>query len=251
MKKIFYFLLAIIAVSCSETSTDNVSKVTNYPLLTFNGDETMFVPLGSDFTDPGIIATEGGNTIPYTTVVGAGKYKGEKNINTDVVDEYSITYSAKNKDDFSGSITRKVIVYKTGDLVNSIEGVYISTVTRNGSLLNPAQGSSEDMEYVYIWKNTDNTYEVSDAFGGWYDIGRDFGAVGATPGGTISGDIPSNNFTFPGNPLANSNFGGTANITALNVNPTTKVITLNCTWITEDDPPSTYSFISTLEQVQP
>jgi hypothetical protein len=246
MKKIFYFLLAIIAVSCSETSTDNVSKITNYPVLTLNGDELMFVPLGSTFVDPGIIATEGGANITYTSSIH-GKYRGKNTIDTNIIDEYTISYSAINKDEFPGTISRTVIVYKTGDLVTSIEGVYISTVTRNGVLLPPAQGSSEDMKYVYIWKNTDGTFEVSDAFGGWYDLGRKLGVNYATPDGKIAGDIPINSFTFPGNPLTNPAFGGVANITGLNVNPSTKTVILNCHWTTGDDE---YDFVSTLKQVQ-
>lgn len=53
-------------------------------------------------------------------------------------------------------------MYKNGDLVNSIEGVYLSTTRRNGSLLPASQGSSVDQQYVYVWKNSNGTYGVSD-----------------------------------------------------------------------------------------
>lgn len=247
MKKIFYFILAIVAVSCSDTTTDDVSKVTNYPALTLNGDEEIFVSYGSTFVDPGIIAKEGEETITYTSTI-KGKYRGKNTVDTNIIDQYTITYTAINKDGFPASINRKVIVNKVGDLVNSIEGVYISTVNRNGALLDPKQGSSENMEYVYIWKNTDGTFEVSDAFGGWYDIGRSFGVVGATPGGKITGNIQSNSFTFPGNPLNNNNFPEPSNITGLTVDPVTKTLVLSTVWVA--DPETTYNFVSTLKQVQ-
>lgn len=249
MKKIFYFILAILAVSCSDTTTDDVSRVTNYPVLTLNGNAEIMVPYGSQFTDPGIVAKEGEEVITYTSTI-KGKYRGKTTVDTSIIDEYIVTYTAVNKDGFPASINRKFIVNKPGDLVNSIEGVYISTVKRNGALLNPAQGSSENMKYVYIWKNTDGTFGVSDAFGGWYDIGRNIGINSATLGGTITGNIATNTFTFPGNPLSNNQFGGSANITGLTVNATTKTVVLSCAWVTADTPPTNYNFVSTLTQVQ-
>lgn len=247
MKKIISTILFTIGflISCESDSTSNVSKVTYYPLLTLNGDEIMFVQSGTTFADPGIIATEGDNTLEYTTSIKS-KYRNQTSINTNIIDEYTITYSAVNQDGFPRTINRKVIVYKTGDLINSIEGVYISTVLRNGSPLPSDQGSSINMKYVYIWKNTDGSFEISDAFGGWYDIGRAFGVEGASPGGTITGNIATNSFTFPGNPFTNTYFGGPANITGVSVNPSTKIITLSCHWSGSTE----YNFVSTLEQVQ-
>lgn len=247
MKKIFYFILLIIAVSCTDTTTDGVSRVTNYPVLTLNGDEEIFVPYGSTYVDPGIIAKEGEEIITYTSTI-KGKYRAKNTVDTSTIDEYTVTYTAINKDGFPASINRKVIVNKVGDLINSIEGVYVSTVTRNGALLSNTQGSSENMKYVYIWKNTNGNFEVSDAFGGWYDIGRAFGVVGATPGGKITGNIPTNTFTFPGNPLSNNNFPEPSNITGLTVDPVTKTLVLTTVWVA--DPETTYNFVSTLKQVQ-
>jgi hypothetical protein len=246
--KILGILALVLAIaSCSLEPVIN-STVTNYPIMTLNGDETVFVELGSTYNDPGVIATENGAPITYTSKA-TGKYRFGKTLDTNIADQYVQTYTAVNKDGFSNTISRTVIVYKNGDLVNSIEGIYISTARRNGSLLPAAQGSSVDMEYVYIWKNTDGTYEISDAFGGWYDIGRNIGVISATQGGTITGNIPTNNFTFPGNPLTNEQFGGVANLTSITVSPGTKQVVVNCDWIA---PPATsYKFVSTLIQFQP
>lgn len=252
MKKIILTSLLIAGAfftSCTSDSetTEGVSKVTNYPIITLNGDNPLFLPLGAEYVEPGAVAMAGSTEVPVETTV-LGKYRGETTLNTNVADEYLVSYSAENSDGFFGSASRTVIVYKTGDLVSSIEGVYIATTKRNGAFLPASQGSSIDMEYIYIWKNGDGTYGISDAFGGWYSLGRALGVNYATPGGTIAGDIPTNSFTFPGNPLTNPGFGGVANITGLTVNPVTKVLVLTCDWIA---PPATaYSFEVTLTQVQ-
>jgi predicted small secreted protein len=256
MKKIVLTLLLFVTastllVSCDEDTTAGVSRVTNYPLIEVLGDDVIYIQEGTTFNDPGAIATEGGAEIPFV-VSAEGLYRGGTTLDTNVGDVYIVKYTATNTDGFSISGIRTVVVYPpTGDLVTSIEGVYVSTVRRNGSLLNPAQGSSVNMEYVYIWKNTDGTYAVSDALGGWYDLGRHLGHTSATKGGVINAvSIPANTFTFPGGVghLENEYFGGAAELTSLNVNPVTKTLILGSHWLA---PPATnYNFESTLVQVQ-
>ena len=244
MKKIILNLLiaSSIFIACDNKDTDNVSRITNYPIITVAGDDPYFVPQGTSYEDPGATAIEGTNEIPVLTNA-QGVYRGETTLNTSVTDEYQVKYTATNVDGFKGSASRKVIVYKTGDLVNSIEGVYTCTIMRNGVTPN---ANYQNIKYIYIWKNSDGTYGISDAFGGWYQYGRGFGIGYITPGGTIAGDIATNSFTFPGNPLSNSGFGGTANIIDMNVDPSTKKIVLTCAWLA----PTAYTFVATLTQVQ-
>lgn len=218
------------------------STVTNYPIMSLKGDQTVFVPLGSAYNDPGITATENGVEIAYTSTA-VGVYRKGNKLDTNIADQYTQTYKATNKDGFSNTITRTVIVYKNGDLVNSIEGLYTSTVARNGTIPSDAY---RNIEYVHIWKNTDGTYGVSDAFGGWYEYGRAI-PDSETPGGIINAvNIPTNSFTFPGT-LTNTYFGGTAKITGFTANATTKTTVLTCSWLA----PTAYTFVSTLKQVQP
>lgn len=252
MKNIFIKLTAMavcgmLFIGCDADSTGNVSRVTNYPIFELNGNSTVFTPLGATFTDPGVVAKEAGVVIP-TEVSFTGNFRGAKTLDINQADEYTETYTATNKDGFKTSTTRKVVVYKTGDLVNSIEGVYLSTTNRNGSLLPASQGSSVDQKYIYIWKNSNGTFGVSDAFGGWYSIGRNIGITSATLGGIIAGDVSTNTFTFPSNPLGNQYFGGVAEITKLTVNAATKTLVLTTAWTATDGTP--YSFVSTLTQVQ-
>jgi len=250
--KIFRILgISALVLAISSCSLDPVihSEVTNYPVMKLKGSATVFVPLGTTYNDPGVSATENGTEIAYTSVIGAGKFRNSKTLDTNIVDQYVQTYTAVNKDGFSNTIDRTIIVYKNGDLVNSIEGVYTSTTRRNGALLPATQGSSVDQKYVYIWKNTDGTYQISDAFGGWYNLGRNI-AKSETPGGKITGNIATNSFTFPGGPLTNLYFGGVANLSGLTVDATTKTLVVTCDW--DSAPPVTkYKFVSTLTQVQP
>ena len=252
MKNIFIKLMTVVIsgvlfTACDTDSTSGVSKVTNYPTIEINGAETLFVPLGGTFSDSGVVAKENGKVIP-TVISYSGNFRHAKTLDVNQSDEYTQTYTATNQDGFKKAITRKVVVYKTGNLVNSIEGVYLSTTKRNGALLPSTQGSSVDQKYIYIWKNTDGSFGVSDAFGGWYSIGRKIGITSATQGGTITGDISASTFTFPGNPLGNTYFGGVANITGLTVNAAAKTLVLTTAWTASDGTP--YTFVSTLTQVQ-
>jgi hypothetical protein len=247
MKKIIITLLiASTFIACDDSpTTGNVSKVTNYPIITVTGDNPYFVHQGATYVDPGAVAMAGSTEVPVTTTA-TGKYRHATTLDTNIPDEYAVTYSAVNSDGFAGTASRKVIVYKTGDLITSLEGVYTCTISRNGVTPSAAY---QNIKYIYIWKNADGTFEISDAFGGWYEFGRGLGVNYATPGGKINAiSIPTNTFTYPGNPMSNPGFGGVANITDVQVNPVTKKIVLTCGWIA---PPATsYTFVATLTQVQ-
>jgi hypothetical protein len=246
MKKIIIalFITSTFFTACTTVDTENVSKVTYFPVITVLGPNPYFVAQGTTYVDPGAVAKAGTATVP-TTSAATGKYRGATTLDTSKSDEYLVTYSAVNTDGFVGKNSRKVIVYKNGDLINSIEGLYTCTISRNGS----TPGASYiNIKYIYIWKNANGTYQISDAFGGWYEYGRALGVSYITPGGTIAAvDIATNTFTFPGNPLTNTGFGGTAKITDLTVNAATKKLVLTCTWVA----PTAYTFIATLTQVQP
>ena len=129
MKKfipLFYSLLAVLFVACNKDEIHNtedqvgISRVTHFPVLTLNGDRYMTIEEGGTFTDPGIIATEGGADIPYTT---------DGSVNTGEVGVYDLTYSAVNKDGFPASLTRTVIIYstETSGAANDLSGTYIRT----------------------------------------------------------------------------------------------------------------------------
>jgi hypothetical protein len=248
MKKIFLFICtASLLISCSEQDTGDVSRITNFPIFEVSGDETIFVNQGEAYTDPGAIATEGGVEIEYTTSV-LGKYRGGTTLDTNVPDVYQVTYTAVNQDGFNATASRTVIVYNTGDFVNSIEGLYTSTVFRNGVQGAPASNYT-NIEYILIWKNGDGTYELSDGFGGWYEFGRALGAGYRAPGAKITvNNIATNSFSF-GPAFTNETFGGTANITGVTANVANRTLAITVPW--QADAATLYNFAYTLTQVQP
>ncbi|MGV9004249.1 immunoglobulin-like domain-containing protein [Flavobacterium sp.] len=244
MKKIISILVVtLMLVSCSKEDSQNVSTITYYPEFQVMGDDVIFLDKGQEFVDPGVIATEGATEIPFTTTI-TGKYRGGTTLDTNVVDIYQIVYTATNQDGFSGSVARTVYVIDTGDLTTSIAGLYTSTVARNGT----SGAAYTNMEYVLIWEKADGSFQISDAFAGWYSIGRAI-AGSDTPGGIIvANNIATNDFSFPGT-LTNDYFGGVVNMTDLTVDAATKKMTLKTTWIAPGTPPTNYQFVATLTQV--
>lgn len=240
MKKILTLLVISSAffASCEADSTGNVSSITNYPLIKLKGANPIFVAQGGSYADPGVDATENGVAIQATTT-GLGNYRGTNSIDTNKSDHYSQVYTATNKDGFKASASRDVFVYKNGDLVNSIEGLYTSTVVRNG-----ASGAQyTNMKYVLIWKNADGKYQMSDGIGGYYNIGRAYGfGYIAGPVTITANNIPNNDFTV--SPFIVNSFGGAGTMTSITVNPSTKKITYSTAW-------NVYTFAVTLTQVQP
>lgn len=230
-------LLAIVFAGCGDVTTEGVSRVTNYPSFTLNGDEVMYHQLGADWTDPGCTAEEAGKSLTVTTST-MGVFNGETTLNKDVADEYHITYSATNADGFAGSVGRTVYVVNNGDLVSSIEGLYTSTVVRNGV----ASAQYTDMAYVIISKNSDGTYSVSDGIGAYYAIGRGYGNGYGAPGLVVTAnDISTNDFSFT--PFSVTTFGGTCETTSMTVDAGAKTINFVTEWS------AGYTFDVTLTQV--
>src|SRR5215203_3661817 len=128
--KFLFFTLTVCFFSGCEKAEDIVntetqvgrSRITFFPILTVKGDKYVPISVGSNFTDPGVSATEGGQTIPVTTT---------GSVNKSVPGVYTLTYSAVNKDGFSVSDTRTVIVYSTDAIAanNDLSGSYLRSAT--------------------------------------------------------------------------------------------------------------------------
>jgi hypothetical protein len=102
--------------------TVGISRITVFPTLTLKGSNIIVVPKGGTFTDPGVTAKEGATDIQYTT-------SGTVNVNTPGV--YQITYTAFNKDNFSATARRTVVVYSTdaSAAANDLSGKYLRAAT--------------------------------------------------------------------------------------------------------------------------
>jgi hypothetical protein len=220
--------LALILASCGEKKSANISSITYFPEFTVNGDAEYFLGVGDPFNDPGVTAQENGVDIPVSYSV-AGEFFGYSgaDVPTDNADKYVITYSATNSDGYDGTATRTVWVVETGDLVTSIAGLYTSTIVRNGDAGNPQY---TDLEYIMISNNGDGTYNLSDAIGGYYALGRGYGGDYAAAGLVITAnDIPSNSFSF-NDPIGVGAFGGNLLITAFSVDAGAGTIDFTGDW---------------------
>jgi hypothetical protein len=224
--------------SCdNEPEASNLSRITYFPEFAYEGGTVSLIPCNSDFEVPPVTATEGGETLPVSiSTTGISGPVSEVDINKP--DMYIETASAVNQDGFSAELERTFWVACTGDLVNSIEGLYTSTVSRNSPT-----PRYYDMEYILIRKVGTNQYEISNADGGWYQFGRALGPGYSSPGAIVTAnDIPSNSFSF-GPPVEVRTFGGLIQLTSMTVDPATKTIVFSSYWDFD------YTFTATLTQV--
>ena len=223
-KILMAFAIVAALSSCEKDTTGDVARVTNYPTFEVSGENPIFLELGTAYVEPGVKATENGAEIPVTTSV-IGHYRGGTSVDENVSDWYAISYAATNADGFVGTAEREVYVVETGDLVNSISGLYTSTVVRNGS----SSAQYTDMPWVLIWENSDGTYELSCGIGGYYQLGRAYG-LGYKSGGAVitANDISTNDFSYV--TFANDGFGGTTDITDMMVDAANKKITFTAEW---------------------
>lgn len=124
IKLITIFLFGIILISCNKkddfnypVGTVGTSTITIYPILTLAGDTYVTVPKGSVYSEPGITAKEGDKDLTVTTT---------GSVNTSTAGVYTLVYSAVNKDGFSASTKRIVVVYSTdaSAAANDLSGKY-------------------------------------------------------------------------------------------------------------------------------
>jgi hypothetical protein len=240
-KLIIIALTLFAAFSCEEDkATEGISQITFFPDFDYKGETTVFSKCGAAFADPGVTASEQGKSIPVTTNVRALISGGSLTAVPGTADRYTVTYTAVNKDGYDATATRTVWQVCTGDLKTSIEGLYTSTVVRSGS----TGPQYTNMQYILIRKKpgTENTYQISDAIGGWYQLGRALGDAYLAPGLEITANsIPKNDFKFGGAPEV-LGFGGPITPKSLTVNPDTKTLVLITDW-------NVYNFVATLKQV--
>jgi hypothetical protein len=148
MKYKIFFLSLIISLlgACNKdtiTQNDNQvgeSTITYYAVLTLNGQPIMSVVKGTTFTDPGVTATVNGQTIDYTTT-------GTVDASTSGL--YVLTYSAVNKDGYSSSVSRTVVVIDSApasdvDISGSYSYVGSSTYTSTVAMVAPGVYSTDN-----------------------------------------------------------------------------------------------------------
>lgn len=129
---IIFALFSFTFMGCDKEDTDNLSKITTYPLIEVKGDQFVSIPVGGTFSDQGVNATVGG------TPVESVKSGDAVDVNTPGV--YIITYTATNAEGFSVSTNRYVGVIASDAAALDLTGNYkrnagalgVSKVTRLG-----------------------------------------------------------------------------------------------------------------------
>jgi hypothetical protein len=144
MKKfipLFYSLLTVLLLACNKDEIHNtedqvgISSVVHFAVLQMSGPQYMSVVEGSTFTDPGVKAYEGSAEIPVT-VTGS--------VNTDQTGLYILTYSATNKDGFSATTTRTVVVIAGNEMPDvDLSGKYdyVGSSTYTSTVTKVAEGT--------------------------------------------------------------------------------------------------------------
>ncbi|PKQ65632.1 hypothetical protein BZG02_01105 [Labilibaculum filiforme] len=151
MKKILYLsLLCIIALfySCDDKETEDISRITYYPLLEMAGDEIVVLNIGDTFVDAGVTALVGGESAEVII---------DGSVNTSVAGIYALVYSAYNEEGFSASVLRQVIVQDIASVTGTdLTGTYKRTMYGSS----PGGGFSQ-------WVATDaaGVYKVNDVGG--------------------------------------------------------------------------------------
>jgi hypothetical protein len=229
-RKLIYTLFAalIIPFNGCEKEFKDESRITYFPTFVMEGESEVFHTKGEPYTDGTVTATEDGKPLEVSiNVVGDVTGYSGITVNSDVIDKYTIRYSATNIDGYIGTTQRTVyIAPPTGDLVTSLEGIYLSNVQRTPTFAAIPQYTG--MKYINIWKTEDNKFEISDALGGYYYIGRDYGYGFAFQGAVVTANnIPANDFTI--SQSAAPDFGNVADITDFKVDAVNKKITFTST----------------------
>lgn len=169
MKKIFYFVIAAAALVFSTTACEKTSEgltgITYYPVISLQGDSYMVVDKGSTFVDPGFTAELNGEDYSSQVTVSS-------NVDTSTSGVYSISYSAVNEDGFAASVIRTVVVLDAND---PVEGFYTVDPSSN-------RNGTKYGGYEVLIINDGDCYKVDDLLGGWYRDRAGYGDAYAMQG---------------------------------------------------------------------
>lgn len=157
MKKYIYiltfFVLAFFSSCEKSLDSENVSKITSFPLIEVLGEKLITIPVGGPYTDAGAKAFAGTTEIKITTT-------GTVDVNKPGV--YIISYTAENEDGFKATSKRWIGVITSEAKADNLAGKYqrdagkkgISTWTKVKDGLYKATdvgGAILPDQYVYVF----------------------------------------------------------------------------------------------------
>lgn len=184
--------IAYLFSGCAKTedfnnTADKVgqSRVTFFPTFTMNGDRYISIVKGSTYTESGVTAKEGDKDL-QVEITGT--------IDANTVGVYDIVYSATNKDNFSGSVTRTIAVLPaaeqagvdiSGSYVYATNAAYTSLIQKLAPgfyVMNNVWGPNQIPSYIFTDDGTALTLPLNaiSAYGGVQGTGTYDGAGNLT-----------------------------------------------------------------------
>ena len=172
MKKIIYSLfvcMTILLGSCTDKTSFDDSKITYYVTFAMSGDQTMSVPVGIAYVDPGVKAMEGTKDV-------TAEMKITGTVNSNLVGYYPITYSSVNADGFASSTTRTVFVYDP-TITTDISGTYLLASGSYRLNLSTKAHTAFSGYTVKLTTIAPGIFSVSDFFAGYYEYRAGYGSA--------------------------------------------------------------------------
>jgi len=159
-------ILMVFGLAGCEKQSLGLTNTTYYAVIQLEGETTMVVPKGSSYVEPGFTATMAGEDVSNQVAVS-----GTVDETTSGV--YAITYSIKNKDGFTSSVTRTVVVL---DVTDPIEGFWAADAScyRDYGGTKTAFGAPFE---ILIIAEGEGKYYVDDILEGWYSQRAGYGAT--------------------------------------------------------------------------
>lgn len=158
-KSIFILSLAfsmLFLAGCEkELTTEDISRLTEYTVITLEGDQNVYLTVGDTYTEQGA-TTSTGDEVKITG-----------SVNTAQAGIYTIAYSATNVDGYDASSSRTVYVLPAGGTdVAGVEGSYTG--------VRGARGGGGPIAISKV-AGTTGVYEVQDVFAGYYEYVAAYG----------------------------------------------------------------------------
>ena len=169
---ILFMTLPVFVLCSCEKESEGLTRTTVYPVLVLDGGKTVFVNKGDAYAEPGYSATIGDAIVTDQVVV-----TNTVDINKSGV--YSVDYKITNKDGFSDSASRKVIVLDPDDPAEGLYSVDPESY-RNYSGNKVRYGGGGKYEFIVL--NKGDYYEFDDLFAGWYAQRAEYGSDYAMKG---------------------------------------------------------------------
>lgn len=178
-KNIILCLSLVISViiglsSCDDETTAGYTFVTNYASIEMNGDDQVFVEMGSTYTDAGCTATMEGEDVTDNVIT-------ENTVNTSEEGTYTVTYSITNEDGYTASATRTIYVANADNTPSAISnGLY---TVQDGTFRTYKGSDTPFSGYkILIYQVSPGIFSISDFLGGYYDQYNGYGSDYAMTG---------------------------------------------------------------------